>query len=175
MTKDVDLLVIGAGSGGYVAAIRAAQLGKKVVLVDKAELGGVCLNRGCIPSKALISASERVKHIQHASAMGIKVSGEVQVDMPEVVKWKDGIVNKLTSGVKTLLKGNGVEVISGEAYLTKPYTAKIKMNNEEQVYSYKDLILAIGSLPFELKSMPFDKKESFLPLRHWCCRKYQNI
>lgn len=158
MTKDVDLLVIGAGSGGYVAAIRAAQLGKKVVLVDKAELGGVCLNRGCIPSKALISASERVKHIQHASAMGIKVSGEVQVDMPEVVKWKDGIVNKLTSGVKTLLKGNGVEVISGEAYLTKPYTAKIKMNNEEQVYSYKDLILAIGSLPFELKSMPFDKK-----------------
>lgn len=156
--KDLDLLVIGAGSGGYVAAIRAAQLGKKVVLVDKAELGGVCLNRGCIPSKALISASERVKHIKQANSMGIKVSGEVEVDMPEVVKWKDGIVHKLTSGVQTLLKGNGVEVISGEAYLTEPYAAKIKIGNEEQLYSYKDLIIAIGSLPFELKSMPFDKK-----------------
>ena len=106
--KDVDVLIIGAGSGGYVAAIRAAQLGRKVVLVDKAELGGVCLNRGCIPSKALISASERVKHIKGANLMGIKVSGEVEVDMPEVVKWKDGVVNKLTSGVQSLLKGNGV-------------------------------------------------------------------
>ncbi|RFU69597.1 dihydrolipoyl dehydrogenase [Bacillus sp. V59.32b] len=155
--KEVDLLVIGAGSGGYVSAIRAAQLGKKVVLVDKAELGGVCLNRGCIPSKALISASERVKQIQQAKTMGIRVSGQVEIDMPEVVKWKDGIVNKLTNGVRTLLKGNGVEVISGEAYLTEPQTVRIKTGNEEHLYSYKDLILAIGSLPFELKSMPFDK------------------
>ncbi|WP_203332936.1 dihydrolipoyl dehydrogenase [Planococcus beigongshangi] len=156
--KDIDLLVIGAGSGGYVAAIRAAQLGKKVVLVDKAELGGVCLNRGCIPSKALISASERVKHIQHAGSMGIKVSGEVVVDMPEVVKWKDGIVNKLTSGVQTLLKGNGVEVISGEAYLTESQQVKVKTADGEQLYTYKDLILAIGSLPTELKSLPFDQE-----------------
>lgn len=156
--KDVDVLIIGAGSGGYVAAIRAAQLGRKVVLVDKAELGGVCLNRGCIPSKALISASERVKHIRHANAMGIKVSGDVQVEMPEVVKWKDGIVSKLTNGVQTLLKGNGVEVISGEAYLTKSHKAKIIIDNEEYLYSYKDLVLAIGSLPIELKSMPFDRK-----------------
>ncbi|UOR14146.1 dihydrolipoyl dehydrogenase [Halobacillus amylolyticus] len=156
--KDVDLLVIGAGSGGYVAAIRAAQLGKKVVLVDKAELGGVCLNRGCIPSKALISASERIKHIKHADAMGIRVSGDVQVEMPEVVKWKNGIVNKLTNGIRTLLEGSGVEVISGEAYLTASHTAKINVENEEHIYSYKDLILAIGSLPVELKSMPFDKK-----------------
>ena len=124
--KDVDVLIIGAGSGGYVAAIRAAQLGRKVVLVDKAELGGVCLNRGCIPSKALISASERVKHIKGANLMGIKVSGEVEVDMPEVVKWKDGVVNKLTSGVQSLLKGNGVEVISGEAYLIEPHTVRIR-------------------------------------------------
>ena len=156
--KELDLLVIGAGSGGYVAAIRAAQLGKKVVLVDKAELGGVCLNRGCIPSKALISASERVKHIQHAGTMGIRVSGEVVVDMPEVVKWKDGIVNKLTSGVQTLLKGNGVEVISGEAYLTASHQVKIKTADGELLYTYKDLILAIGSLPTELKSLPFDQE-----------------
>ena len=156
--KDVDVLIIGAGSGGYVAAIRAAQLGRKVVLVDKAELGGVCLNRGCIPSKALISASERVKHIKGANLMGIKVSGEVEVDMPEVVKWKDGVVNKLTSGVQSLLKGNGVEVISGEAYLTEPHTVRIRTENGEQFYSYKDLILAIGSLPTELKNIPFDRK-----------------
>lgn len=156
--QELDLLVIGAGSGGYVAAIRAAQLGRKVVLVDKAELGGVCLNRGCIPSKALISASERVKHIQHAGSMGIKVSGEVEVDMPEVVKWKDGIVNKLTSGVQTLLKGNGVEVISGEAYLTESHQVKVKTADGEQLYTYKDLILAIGSLPTELKSLPFDQE-----------------
>ncbi|WP_321378789.1 FAD-dependent oxidoreductase [Trichococcus shcherbakoviae] len=156
--KDVDVLIIGAGSGGYVAAIRAAQLGRKVVLVDKAELGGVCLNRGCIPSRALISASERVKHIKGANLMGIKVSGEVEVDMPEVVKWKDGVVNKLTSGVQSLLKGNGVEVISGEAYLTEHHTVRIRTENGEQFYSYKDLILAIGSLPTELKNMPFDRK-----------------
>lgn len=156
--KEVDLLVIGAGSGGYVAAIRAAQLGKKVVLVDKAELGGVCLNRGCIPSKALISASERVKHIQNAHTMGIKVPGQIEIDMPEVVKWKDGIVNKLTNGVRTLLKGNGVEVIQGEAYITDSKTVVVKTEKEEQLYSYNDLILAIGSLPIELKSMPFDKK-----------------
>lgn len=146
-----------------------------MVLVDKAELGGVCLNRGCIPSKALISASERVKHIKHANTMGLKVSGEVQVDMPEVVKWKDGIVNKLTDGIRTLLKGNGVEVISGEAYLTEAHIAKIKIEDEEQIFSYKDLILAIGSLPVELKSMPFDQKESFLQRRHCNYRKYPII
>lgn len=98
--------------------------------------------------------------------MGIKVSGEVEVAMPEVVKWKDGIVNKLTNGVQTLLKGNGVEVISGEAYLTDSNTVKIRIGNEEQFFSYKDLILAIGSLPTELKSMSFDRKESSLQLRH---------
>lgn len=158
LKKDVDVLIIGAGSGGYVAAIRAAQLGKKVVLVDKGELGGVCLNRGCIPSKALISASERVKQMKHAHTMGIKVSGEIVVEMPEVVKWKDGIVNKLSNGVRSLLKGNGVEVISGEAFLTDSHTVRIKVDNQEQFYSYKDLIIAIGSLPFELKTMPFDQK-----------------
>ncbi|WP_040980548.1 MULTISPECIES: dihydrolipoyl dehydrogenase [Oceanobacillus] len=157
--KERDLLVIGAGYGGYVAAIRAAQLGKNVVLVEKAELGGVCLNRGCIPSKALISASERVNHIQHANTMGIKVSGQVDIAMPEVIKWKDAIVNKLTNGVHTLLKSNSVEVISGEAYITESKTVRVKTKEGEQLYySYNDLILATGSSPFELKTMPFDKK-----------------
>ena len=89
------------------------------------------------PSKALISASERVKHIKHANTMGLKVSSEVQVDMPEVVKWKDGIVNKLTDGIRTLLKGNGVEVISGEAYLTEAHIAKIKRGTRNRFFPTK--------------------------------------
>ncbi|MDF2939150.1 MAG: dihydrolipoyl dehydrogenase, partial [Paenibacillaceae bacterium] len=111
-TTDIDVLVIGAGPGGYVAAIRAAQLGRKVTIVDKAEVGGVCLNRGCIPSKALISAAHHLEAVQHGDTMGIKAEG-VSVDFGKVQEWKGGIVKKLTGGVGGLLKGNKVEILSG--------------------------------------------------------------
>ena len=106
---NVDLLVIGAGPAGYVCAIRCAQLGLKAAIVEKESLGGVCLNVGCIPSKALIAASKLVHKIQTADVMGIKAKYE-GLDVGALVAWKAGIVNKLTGGVQHLLKGNKVDM-----------------------------------------------------------------
>lgn len=154
--NEVDVLVVGGGPGGYVAAIRAAQLGRKVTLVDKSELGGVCLNRGCIPSKALITAADRVLQLKDSAHMGIRVDGEITVDLPEMMNWKDGVVKKLTKGVATLLKGNKVEVIKGEAYFSGTDTVRIATEKDSQTYRFKDCIIATGSRPVELPSLPFD-------------------
>jgi dihydrolipoamide dehydrogenase len=113
-TTEVDVLVIGAGPGGYVAAIRAAQLGKTVAVVEKAELGGVCLNVGCIPSKAMIHAAHTYEHTKHTESMGITMEN-VKVDFAKVQEWKGGIVKQLTGGVGSLFKGNKIQVIPGEA------------------------------------------------------------
>ncbi|MBA4494864.1 dihydrolipoyl dehydrogenase [Paenactinomyces guangxiensis] len=158
LAQEVDVLVIGAGPGGYVAAIRAAQLGKNVTIVDKGALGGVCLNRGCIPSKAMISAAERYTHIKEASDVGIEVSGDVKVNMPKLVEWKNGVVKKLTGGVKSLLKGNKVEIVSGEAYFSGPNSVRVSNDESAQTYKFNDVIIATGSRPAELKVLPFDGK-----------------
>src|SRR5690625_7601616 len=105
---EVDTLVVGAGPGGYVAAIRAAQLGQKVTIVDKGNLGGVCLNVGCIPSKALIQAGHLAQQAKGNEEMGI-TSDNTKVDLTKVQEWKAGIVNRLTGGVEALLKGNKVD------------------------------------------------------------------
>src|SRR5471032_2387906 len=97
-----DVVVLGAGPAGYVCAIRLAQLGKKVTVIDRAEVGGVCLNRGCIPSKALIYAGTLYEKMNHASEIGIEVEG-ARVNMPKLIKWKDTVVRKLTGGVGALL------------------------------------------------------------------------
>ncbi|WP_018131553.1 dihydrolipoyl dehydrogenase [Effusibacillus pohliae] len=153
-STEIDVLVIGAGPGGYVAAIRAAQLGKKVLIVDKAELGGVCLNRGCIPSKALISAAHRYEEMQHSDDMGFTAEG-VKVDFQKVQSWKQGIVKKLTGGVGSLLKGNGVEIINGEALFVSPSEVRIYQGNEFNRYKFNHCIIATGSRPVELKAFPF--------------------
>lgn len=156
LAQEIDVLVVGAGPGGYVAAIRAAQLGKSVAIVDKAELGGVCLNRGCIPSKALISASERLQNIKQADEMGIEVAGEVHVNMPSLMKWKNKVVKKLTSGVKSLLKGNKIEILSGEAFFSEPNRVRIMTEDAGQTYQFNDVIIATGSRAKALPSLPFD-------------------
>ncbi|MDF2922069.1 MAG: pdhD1 [Paenibacillaceae bacterium] len=153
-TTEIDVLVIGAGPGGYVAAIRAAQLGKKVTIVDKAEVGGVCLNRGCIPSKALITAAHHYESLQHGEAMGITAQG-VQVDFAKVQSWKNGIVQKLTGGVGALLKGNKVDVLSGEALFMSENEVRIVTGYESARYKFNHCIIATGSRPIELKPFPF--------------------
>ncbi|MCA9536538.1 MAG: FAD-dependent oxidoreductase, partial [Myxococcales bacterium] len=122
--KSYEAIVIGGGPGGYVAAIRLAQLGIKTLCVEKEEMGGICLNWGCIPSKALIAAASLVQKIQSASDMGITVS-DLSVDVAKMQVWKDGIVKKLTSGISSLVKGNGADIVIGEATLTGPRSVKV--------------------------------------------------
>lgn len=154
---ELDTLVVGAGPGGYVAAIRAAQLGQKVTIVDKANLGGVCLNVGCIPSKALISASHRYEHAQHSDDMGITAEN-VKVDFSKVQKWKAGIVKKLTGGVESLLKGNKVDIIKGEAYFVDKNTVRIMDEKNSQTYKFKNCIIATGSRPIEIPAFKFSDR-----------------
>ena len=115
----VDAVVIGAGPGGYHAAIRLGQLGKNVICVDRDEVGGVCLNWGCIPTKALLHVGEVVRHIEHAAAIGLKVP-KPEVDREGVAKFKTDVVNANVGGVKTLFKANGVEFFVGEASFKSP-------------------------------------------------------
>ncbi|SFK67670.1 dihydrolipoamide dehydrogenase [Paenibacillus sp. 1_12] len=151
---EIDVLVIGAGPGGYVAAIRAAQLGKSVLIVDKSEVGGVCLNRGCIPSKALIHAAEEFEAASHNSSIGI-VSEGVKVDFTKVQEWKSGIVKKMTGGVGQLLKGNNIQVFNGEALFINENEARCFNDNETARFRFNDCIIATGSRPIELKAFPY--------------------
>ncbi|QKS71574.1 dihydrolipoyl dehydrogenase [Paenalkalicoccus suaedae] len=152
--EEVDTLVIGSGPGGYVAAIRAAQLGQKVTIVEKGNMGGVCLNVGCIPSKALIEAGHRYHDASNSEDMGISV-GEVKLDFTKVQEWKASVVNKLTGGVEGLLKGNKVDIVRGEAYFVDNSTVKIMDDKSSQTYKFKNCIVATGSSPIELPNFKF--------------------
>lgn len=154
---ETDTLVVGAGPGGYVAAIRAAQLGQKVTIVEKGNLGGVCLNVGCIPSKALISASHRYELAQHSEDMGITAEN-VKVDFSKVQDWKGNVVKKLTGGVGGLLKGNKVDIVKGEAYFVDSNTIRVIEENSAQTYKFKNAIVATGSTPIELPTFKFSKR-----------------
>jgi dihydrolipoamide dehydrogenase len=154
---ETETLVVGAGPGGYVAAIRAAQLGQKVTIVEKANLGGVCLNVGCIPSKALISAGHRFEVAKHSEDMGIKAEN-VAVDFSKVQEWKNSVVKKLTSGVEGLLKGNKVEIVRGEAYFVDANTVRVMTENSAQTYKFQNAIIATGSRPIELPGFKFSKR-----------------
>ncbi|MFC4025416.1 dihydrolipoyl dehydrogenase [Oceanobacillus longus] len=154
---EVDTLVVGAGPGGYVAAIRAAQLGQKVTIVDKGALGGVCLNVGCIPSKALIQAGHLAESAKGSEDLGIK-SENVTVDFAKVQEWKGSVVNKLTSGVEGLLKGNKVDIVKGEAYFVDKNTAKVMDEKSSQTYKFKNCIVATGSTPIEIPTFKFSDR-----------------
>ncbi|AYV65874.1 dihydrolipoyl dehydrogenase [Niallia circulans] len=154
---ETDTIVIGAGPGGYVAAIRAAQLGQKVTIVEKNVLGGVCLNVGCIPSKALISAGHRYEHAAHSADMGITTEN-VTVDFSKVQAWKDSVVKKLTGGVEGLLKGNKVDIVYGEAYFVDANTLKVMDEKSSQTYTFKNAIIATGSRPIEIPTFKFSKR-----------------
>lgn len=154
---DTDTIVIGAGPGGYVAAIRAAQLGQKVTIVEKEYIGGVCLNVGCIPSKAIIAAGHRYETAKHSDAFGI-TADNVTVDFSKVQEWKASIVNKLTGGVEGLLKGNKVEIVRGEAYFVDGNSLRVMSENSSQTYNFKNAIIATGSRPIELPTFKYSKR-----------------
>lgn len=157
-TVTTDVVVIGGGPAGYVCAIRLAQLGKKVTCVDRAELGGVCLNVGCIPSKALIHASTLFERVSHAKEMGIEISG-AKVNLPQLMKWKEGVVKKLTGGVAGLFKANGVQHIAGEARFAGPKTLEVKTSSGTQTVAFNQCVVATGSRPSKLPGFEVDQKQ----------------
>ncbi len=114
-----DIIIIGSGPGGYVAAIRASQLGKKVAIIEKSELGGICLNWGCIPTKSLLKSAQVLNYAQHASDYGVKIDGSVNPDLAEMVKRSRGVADTMSNGVQYLLKKNKVEVIAGTGKILK--------------------------------------------------------
>jgi len=156
-TTEVDVLVIGAGPGGYVAAIRAAQMGKTVAVVEKADIGGVCLNVGCIPSKAMIHAAHTYEHTQHTESMGITMEN-VKVDFAKVQEWKSGIVKQLTGGVGSLFKGHKIQVIPGEALFVSENEVRVFHGYDVNRYRFEHCIIATGSRPIELPAFPFGKR-----------------
>ena len=151
----VDAAVIGAGPGGYHVAIRLGQLGKKVVCIDRDEVGGVCLNWGCIPTKALLHVGEVIRHMDHAEAIGLKVP-KVEIDRAGVAKFKSDVVNANVGGVKTLFKANGVEFIKGEASFKSATELAVKRGNETDKIVATNVIVATGSAPIDVKAWPRD-------------------
>jgi dihydrolipoamide dehydrogenase len=150
-----DVLVIGTGPAGYVCAIRCAQLGLKVAVVERESIGGVCLNVGCIPSKALIAASKLVDKIQHADVMGIKARYD-GLDVGALIAWKAGIVNKLTSGVGGLLKNHKIDVHMGTASFTAKNKVDVAGVDGRKTIEAKNIVVATGSSPIEIPGFPFD-------------------
>lgn len=153
-----DTVVVGAGPGGYVAAIRAAQLGQKVAIVEREYLGGVCLNVGCIPSKALIQASERYQYALDSSTFGIS-SDNVKIDWTKAQEWKQTkVVDRMTSGVKYLLESNKVEIVKGEATFTDKNKLSVRSDSGTKEYTFNNAILATGSTPIEIKGFEFNDR-----------------
>lgn len=157
--QQADVVVLGAGPAGYVCAIRLAQLGKKVTVVDRAEVGGVCLNRGCIPSKALIYAGTLYEKLAHAGEIGIEIQGGVKINMPKLMSWKDSVVQKLTGGVSGLLKANGCTVIAGDAKFTGPKSLEVKTPSGVTQLTFNQCVIATGSRPASIPGIEVDQKK----------------
>jgi len=148
-----EVLVIGAGPGGYVAAIRAGQLGLDATLVEKEAYGGVCLNHGCIPSKALVSAAGLAERAASAGEMG--VDAEVSTDLARMGEWKDGVVDRLTGGVRQLCRANGVNLVEGRAEFVDASTVTVHGTDAPDRITFDHAVLATGSRPVELPGFEF--------------------
>ncbi len=151
-----DIGIIGGGPGGYVAAIRAAQLGAKVYVVEKDKaLGGTCLNRGCIPTKAILHSAKMYRNLSNAGKFGINTS-EISLDYGKVINRKDQIVNRLTNGVKFLFKSNAIEVIKGKAEIVSPGVIGVTDDTQQYEVEASNIIIATGSEPMSLTDIPTD-------------------
>lgn len=149
-----ELLVIGGGPGGYPAAIRAAQRGVDVTLVEKDDFGGVCLNHGCIPSKTLISAAKKADEAASAEQMGIDAT--VSTDLERMVNWKNDVVTRLTDGVEQLCRMNGVSLVTGRAEFTDENTVQIHGSGDLDHLEFDNAIIATGSKPISLPGFEYD-------------------
>ena len=155
-----DVVIIGSGPGGYVAAIRCAQLGMKTAIIEKyATLGGTCLNVGCIPSKALLASSHHYEELQHFADHGIEVSGEVKVNLEKMIARKQAIVDQTSGGVKYLMDKNNVTVFEGlGSFVDATHVAVVKADGTSETLEAKKIIIATGSKPSSLPFITIDKE-----------------
>ncbi|MDB5112705.1 MAG: lpd, partial [Mucilaginibacter sp.] len=153
-----DVIVIGSGPGGYVAAIRAAQLGLKTAIVEKESLGGICLNWGCIPTKALLKSAQVFEYINHAADYGIKVGGG-EIDFESVIKRSRGVADGMSKGVQFLMKKNKIEVLMGYGKLKSKGVVEVKNNDGSKEFTAKHIILATGGRSRELPNLKQDGKK----------------
>ena len=151
-------IVLGAGPGGYPCGIRLAQLGIQTLVIEREYWGGVCLNVGCIPSKALITAAKRLEEVRHADAMGIELTGEASMNMTKLQAWKSSVVNRLTGGVRTLLKGNKADTVVGEARFTAPRALAVTTAEGVKHYTADHVVIATGSRPIEIPGFSFAER-----------------
>lgn len=153
-----DLIVIGSGPGGYVAAIRGAQLGMNVAVVERAELGGICLNWGCIPTKSLLKSAQVLDYARHAEAYGVKIE-KAEPDFDAIIARSRGVADKMSKGIQYLFKKNNVTVIPGNAKLTADKKVEVTdANGEKQVYEAPHILLATGARSRQLPTIPQDGK-----------------
>jgi dihydrolipoamide dehydrogenase len=157
MERRFDVIVLGGGPGGYPCAIRLGQLGLQVACVEEEEYGGVCLNWGCIPSKALISTAHLYHKAKQGADQGLMVQS-VAIDAERMQKWKDGIVKKLTGGVRTLLKGNGAEVVEGRGKLLDANRVEVDKNGKKEILTAQSIVIATGSATIQIPGFEFDGK-----------------
>ena len=153
-----DVIVLGSGPGGYVAAIRCAQLGLKTAIVERELLGGICLNWGCIPTKALLRSAEILHYAQHAEDYGLKIAGKIEADLEAVVKRSRGVAKQLNQGVTHLMKKNKIAVHMGEGTLTGPTSLTVKGEKGEEKLTAKHVIVATGARARDLPFAPADGK-----------------
>ncbi len=151
--SNYDLVILGAGSGGYAAALRGSQLGLKVALIERDLLGGTCLHRGCIPTKALLHAGEIADGVRESASFGVQATLQ-GVDMPQVNTYKDSVVNRLHKGLQGLVKHRGVDYITGDGKFVGPNSVKVG----DQTFSGKNVLLATGSFPKTIPGLEIDGK-----------------
>ena len=150
-----DIIVIGSGPGGYVTAIRAAQLGFKTAIVERENLGGICLNWGCIPTKALLKSAQVFKYINHAEDFGLN-KVEASFEFPNVVARSRGVANKMSKGIEFLMKKNKIDVILGNAKVQKGKKISVEKDGQTTEYSANHIIIATGARSRELPNLPQD-------------------
>ena len=164
VTTAVDVLVLGAGPGGYVAAIRAAQLGRQVTITEPGSAGGTCLNRGCIPLKALVSATERYQQTkqEELAVMGIQVEA-LSFDWSKMLSWKQSVVDRLSDGVRRLIVGNKIDFVLGKGWFLNREEMRVEGENGSLRFKFEQCILATGADYASLSQLPYDGKEVLTP------------